>query len=81
MKFAASQDNSLMKLGEDVTVQATVGIGPHAEQSFGLTVALTVTVPRADRAALQRLADAGHKICPYSHATQGNIDVTTTVTV
>lgn len=81
MKFASSQDKSLMSLDDDATVQATVGIGPRQDQGFGLTVALEVRALGADKAELQRLADAGHKICPYSHATQGNIDVTTTVSV
>jgi organic hydroperoxide reductase OsmC/OhrA len=28
-----------------------------------------------DRAAAQALIDAAHKVCPYSNATRGNIDV------
>ena len=29
-----------------------------------------------DRAAAQALVDAAHKVCPYSNATRGNINVT-----
>ena len=63
----------------DTTVAATVGIGPRDDGGFGLTVSLKVTMPGLDAAEVQRIADAGHKICPYSHATNGNIDVTTEV--
>jgi lipoyl-dependent peroxiredoxin len=28
-----------------------------------------------ERAAAQQLVDAAHKVCPYSNATRGNIDV------
>ncbi len=28
-----------------------------------------------DRAAAQALVDAAHKVCPYSNATRGNINV------
>jgi organic hydroperoxide reductase OsmC/OhrA len=28
-----------------------------------------------DRTAAQALVDAAHKVCPYSNATRGNIDV------
>jgi organic hydroperoxide reductase OsmC/OhrA len=29
-----------------------------------------------DGQAAQALVDAAHQVCPYSHATRGNIDVT-----
>lgn len=79
MKFAASQDDTLIKVPDDATVRAAVGMGPRDDQGFGLKVDLEVTIPGADPADVEKLAAAGHKICPYSHATQGNITVTTTV--
>jgi organic hydroperoxide reductase OsmC/OhrA len=36
-------------------------------------------VPGVDRAVAQELIDAAHTICPYSKATHGNIEVTTTL--
>ena len=38
-------------------------------------VALNVSLPGMDREAAQKLVDAAHKVCPYSNATRGNIDV------
>jgi organic hydroperoxide reductase OsmC/OhrA len=79
MRFATGQDSSLAAVPDDATVAATVGIGPRSDQGFGLTVDLEVHFPGVDVAEVQRVADAGHGICPYSHATAGNITVTTTV--
>ena len=77
MKFAATQDASLPKVPDDATVEATVGIGPRPDKGFGLTVALKVNLPDVTAEAAERLTEAGHGICPYSHATKGNIEVTT----
>lgn len=79
MKFATSQDATLAKVPDDTTVDATVGIGPRSGGGFGLTVDLMVTMPGLDATEAEKIAEAGHKICPYSHAVQGNISVTTTV--
>jgi osmotically inducible protein OsmC len=79
VRAAASQDDSVGKLPEDATVTAKVGIGPRSDQGFGLKVDLVVSVPGLDEADVKRIADAAHNICPYSHATKGNIEVTTTV--
>jgi osmotically inducible protein OsmC len=38
-----------------------------------------IYAPKLDRATAQSLADAAHKVCPYSNATRGNIDVTVSV--
>lgn len=57
-------------------ITAAVSIGPRDGGGFGLAVNLTVedkTLPQADLAALVK--DAHEKICPYSHATRGNVDV------
>ena len=43
---------------------------------FGLSVKLTVTDPTIPQAELAALANEAHeKICPYSHATRGNVQV------
>jgi organic hydroperoxide reductase OsmC/OhrA len=35
-----------------------------------------VSLPGIDRAVAQELVDIAHRdICPYSHATRGNVDV------
>ena len=64
-----------VKLPDDVTVTAKVGIGPRSAGGFGITTDLTVSLPGIDRAEAQRLVDAAHEICPYSNATRGNVDV------
>ena len=79
IRFAAAQDKSLARVPADATVRATVGIGPRADKGFGLVVTLEVSLPGVERAEAEKVAEAGHGICPYSHATNGNIEVTTVV--
>lgn len=78
-RFAA-QSEKLGTVPEDAAVKATVGIGPRAEGGFGLTVALSVSMPGVKRDVAETIIERGHFICPYSHATHGNIAVTTTLT-
>ena len=62
----------------EVSITSDVGIGP-IPGGFGIQVAMKISVPGMDRAAAQALVDAAHKVCPYSNATRGNIDVTLTL--
>jgi Ohr subfamily peroxiredoxin len=58
------------------TVTCAVSIGPREAGGFGLAVKIRVedrSLPQAELAAL--VAEAHEKICPYSHATRGNVDV------
>jgi osmotically inducible protein OsmC len=50
-----------------------------AGDSYFLRARLDVSLPGVDRAVAQELIDAAHKICPYSKAVHGNIEVTTTL--
>jgi lipoyl-dependent peroxiredoxin len=57
-------------------VTADVSIGPRDGGGFGLAVKLHIedpSLPQSDLAALAK--EAHEKICPYSHATRGNVDV------
>jgi Ohr subfamily peroxiredoxin len=57
-------------------ITASVSIGPREGGGFGLAVKLHVedkSLPQAELAALAK--EAHEKICPYSHATRGNVDV------
>jgi lipoyl-dependent peroxiredoxin len=57
-------------------VQCAVSIGPREGGGFGLAVKLHVEDKSLPQAALDALAKEAHeKICPYSHATRGNVDV------
>lgn len=76
LKFAANQDKTLPRVPADVVVDAAVGIGPRSEGGFGLAVTLTVHLPGVDQAAARTLLERADEICPYSHATRGNIAVT-----
>ncbi len=65
-------------LSGEVSITSDVGIGP-IPGGFGIQVAMKITVPGMERAAAEALVAAAHKVCPYSNATRGNIDVTLTV--
>jgi len=67
-----------LKVPDDVSVTAEVAIGP-IPNGFGIQVAMAISVPGFERAAAEELVAAAHKVCPYSNATRGNIDVTLTV--
>jgi Ohr subfamily peroxiredoxin len=57
-------------------VQCAVSIGPREGGGFGLAVKLHVEDKSLAQAELDALAKEAHeKICPYSHATRGNVDV------
>jgi Ohr subfamily peroxiredoxin len=64
----------------DSSVGARVQIGSNGDGGFGLAVQLEVVIPDLPHEQAQALADAAHKVCPYSNATRGNIDVEITVT-
>ena len=78
MRFAA-QNEKLGTVPENATVNAHVGIGPRSDGGFGLKVKLVVEMPGLDKDVAEKIAERGHFICPYSNATQGNIEVETEV--
>lgn len=63
----------------DVEVSATVGIEPNGNGGFVLTVALDVTLSGLDQATAELVVAEAHKVCPYSNAIRGNIDVALSV--
>ena len=74
LKFVAGK--AKVKIPEDTSVTATVGIGPRDDgEGFGIDVALAVKVPGVDRATAEDLVKKAHVVCPYSHATRGSLDV------
>lgn len=64
---------------EDSSVGGRVSLGHTESGGFQLAVQLEVVIPNLPHDEAQKLADAAHEVCPYSHATRGNIDVTVTV--
>jgi lipoyl-dependent peroxiredoxin len=57
-------------------ITCAVSIGPREGGGFGIAVNLRVEDNNLKQADLVALAQEAHeKICPYSHATRGNVDV------
>lgn len=57
-------------------VTCAVSFGPRELGGFGLAVKMRVEDKSLSQADLAELAKEAHeKICPYSHATRGNVDV------
>jgi len=78
MKVVASQEK-IGAISENTQVRAQVGIGPRAAGGFGLTISIEVHLPDLDRKVAEDLVAKAHHVCPYSHATRNNIDVSPTV--
>jgi lipoyl-dependent peroxiredoxin len=78
LKFVAGKQK--VKLAEDSSVTAAVGIGPRDDgEGFGLDVALTIALPGIEAGLAQELVDQAHIVCPYSHATRKGLDVRLTL--
>ena len=46
------------------------------ERSFTVAVELAVTLPSVEGEEAVELVAAAHRVCPYSNATRGNIEMT-----
>jgi lipoyl-dependent peroxiredoxin len=58
------------------SITSAVTIGPRDGGGFGLAVKMSVEDPSLPQAELEGLVHEAHeKICPYSHATRGNVQV------
>lgn len=74
LKFVAAKDK--VKVPDDTTVSATVGIGPRDDGAgFGIDVALAVNIPGLDKKQAEDLVAKAHIVCPYSEATRNNLAV------
>jgi len=63
----------------DVSIDSRVSLFPTEERGFTLAAELDVTLPDiADPRQAVELVAAAHRVCPYSNATRGNIEVTLT---
>ncbi|KAF0094501.1 MAG: organic hydroperoxide resistance protein [Puniceicoccaceae bacterium 5H] len=78
LRFVAGKEK--VKIPDNATVSAKVSIGPRDdEKGFGIQAELLVDIPGLEREQVQDLVNKAHVVCPYSHATKGNIQVTTKV--
>ncbi|HVW46461.1 MAG TPA: organic hydroperoxide resistance protein [Solirubrobacterales bacterium] len=62
----------------DVAIDSKVSLHPGPERTFILSVELDVTLPSVEGDTAVDLVREAHKVCPYSNATRGNIEVTLT---
>lgn len=72
MKFVAGKEK--LRFPPETTVTAEVGLG-EIPGGFGLDIELRIALPGLARADAETLANKAHRVCPYSNATRGNVDV------
>jgi Ohr subfamily peroxiredoxin len=80
--FAACFENAVrlvarrrkMPVGQ-ASVTGKVGIGPDDSGGFQLSVELHVRLPELDADVAEQVAADAHRVCPYSNAVRGNVDV------
>jgi len=63
---------------DDVSTESSVSLGPGDDRSFTIAVGLDVTLPQLDEEQAAEIVAEAHRVCPYSNATRGNIDVALT---
>ena len=64
----------------DAVITCETSVGPREGGGFGIAVKMHVKIPSLDKADVESLVREAHEeICPYSHATRGNVDVDFTV--
>ena len=60
----------------DVSIESRVSLVTREDRSFTVAVELDVTLPQvSDPEQAINIVAGAHKVCPYSNATRGNIDV------
>lgn len=85
--FGSCFESSLKVVGrrlktevDDVSIDVRVQLFPTPERGFKLGVAMDVSLPSVDDAEqAMSIVRKTHRVCPYSNATRGNIDVAITV--
>jgi osmotically inducible protein OsmC len=63
-----------LELGE-VSIDSKVSLGPGADRSFVIAVELDVDLASVPDEQAVELVREAHKVCPYSNATRGNIEI------
>jgi lipoyl-dependent peroxiredoxin len=75
MRFVARQQKLPL---QDASINSTVNLLPNGE-GFKLGVALAAETKGLDQATAEALLSDAHKICPYSNAIRGNVEVALSV--
>jgi lipoyl-dependent peroxiredoxin len=60
----------------DVEIDSKVMLVAGEERSFTVAVELAVTLPSVEGEDAIELVRSAHRVCPYSNATRGNIEMT-----
>ena len=76
MRFIAGKQKLSLT---DAAVTAKIDLLPNGEGGFRLGAALTAETKGLDQAAAEAIVAAAHKVCPYSNALKGNVDVALSV--
>ncbi|HEX4279521.1 MAG TPA: organic hydroperoxide resistance protein [Solirubrobacteraceae bacterium] len=63
----------------DASIDSKVSLITTEERGYNVAVELNVTLPQVqDPEEAKRIVAEAHKVCPYSNATRGNVEVTLT---
>jgi len=63
----------------DASIESKVSLITTEERGFNVAVELNVSLPQVEDPEVAKLIVAeAHKVCPYSNATRGNVEVTLT---
>jgi lipoyl-dependent peroxiredoxin len=81
--FAACFEGAIGAIGRreraevgDVSIDSRVSLMAGEDRTYVIGVEMDVTLPQIeDPEQAVRIVEAAHKVCPYSNATRGNIDV------
>lgn len=73
--LAAVARRQKVETGE-VGIDSKVTLLTGEDRSFNIGVELAVTLPSIEGEQAVELVAAAHKVCPYSNATRGNVEVT-----
>jgi organic hydroperoxide reductase OsmC/OhrA len=61
----------------DVSIDSKVTLLTTEERGFNVAVELDVTPPQVtDAESAKHIVAEAHKVCPYSNATRGNVEIT-----
>ena len=63
----------------DASIDSKVSLITTEDRGYNVAVELNVTLPQVqDPEEAKRIVAEAHKVCPYSNATRGNVEVTLT---
>jgi Ohr subfamily peroxiredoxin len=61
---------------ESSSITVTVDLQSYEDGHFNVGVVMDLDLQGVENAVAQQLIEAAHRVCPYSNATRGNIDLT-----